>query len=131
MPVTRRRSARVDLASIVEQQEQERQEIAQAPEHQPEQTESPALDGALPSTQSNQVTQDLPQNTAKPQSGKTVKEAKPEKAKITIYPTKEQADKLDDLAEAFRRKTGFKIKQQDIIRRLLDVATVDLLLQQE
>jgi hypothetical protein len=56
-------------------------------------------------------------NTVKPQSGKTVK--------ITIYPSQEQLDKLYDFMEAYRRKTGIKINQQDLIRRILDVADIN------
>jgi hypothetical protein len=59
-------------------------------------------------------------NTVKPQSSKTVK--------ITIYPSQEQLDKLYDFMEAYRRKTGIKINQQDIIRRLIDVADINTVL---
>jgi hypothetical protein len=59
-------------------------------------------------------------NTVKPQSGKTVK--------ITIYPSQEQLDKLYDFMEAYRRKTGIKINQQDLIRRIIDVADINTVL---
>ena len=59
-------------------------------------------------------------NTVKPQGGKTVK--------ITIYPSQEQLDKLYDFMEAYRRKTGIKINQQDLIRRIIDVADVNTVL---
>ena len=57
-------------------------------------------------------------NTAK--NSKTVK--------ITIYPSQEQLDKLYDFMEAYRRKTGIKIKQQDLIRRIIDVADINTVL---
>ncbi len=60
------------------------------------------------------------QNTVKQQSSKT--------AKITIYPTTEQLDKLYEFMEAYRKRTGIRINQQDIIRRMIDVATLDSVL---
>jgi hypothetical protein len=64
--------------------------------------------------------------TVKHQSGKTVKSSKT--VKVTIYPSHEQLDKLYDLMEAYRRKTGIKINQQDLIRRIIDVADIDTVL---
>ena len=64
--------------------------------------------------------------TVKPQSGKTVKSSKT--VKITIYPNQEQLDKLYDFIEAYRHKTGIKINQQDLIRRIIDVADIDTVL---
>ena len=66
-------------------------------------------------------------NTVKPQGSNTVKSSKT--VKITIYPSQEQLDKLYDLMEAYRRKTGIKINQQDLIRRIIDVADVNTVLQ--
>jgi hypothetical protein len=65
-------------------------------------------------------------NTVKLQSGKTVKSSKT--VKITIYPSQEQLDKLYDFMEAYRRKTGIKINQQDLIRRIIDVADINTVL---
>ena len=65
-------------------------------------------------------------NTVKPQSGNTVKSSKT--VKITIYPNQEQLDKLYDFIEAYRHKTGIKINQQDLIRRIIDVADIDTVL---
>jgi len=65
-------------------------------------------------------------NTVKPQSGKTAQSGKT--VKITIYPSQEQLDKLYDFMEAYRRKTGIKISQQDLIRRILDVADINTVL---
>ena len=59
-------------------------------------------------------------DTVKPQSSKTVK--------ITIYPSQEQLDKLYDFMEAYRRKTGIKINQQDLIRRIIDMADINTVL---
>ena len=59
-------------------------------------------------------------NTVKPQSSKTVK--------ITIYPSHEQLEKLYDFMEAYRRKTGIKINQQDVIRRIIDVVDLNAVL---
>jgi hypothetical protein len=65
-------------------------------------------------------------NTVKPQSRNTVKSSKT--VKITIYPSQEQLDKLYDFMEAYRRKTGIKINQQDLIRRIIDVADINTVL---
>jgi hypothetical protein len=60
------------------------------------------------------------------ESGNTVKSGKT--VKITIYPSQEQLDKLYDFMEAYRRKTGIKINQQDLIRRIIDVADINTVL---
>ena len=65
-------------------------------------------------------------NTVKPQSGNTVKSGKT--VKITIYPSQEQLDKLYGFMEAYRHKTGIKINQQDLIRRIIDVADINTVL---
>ena len=65
-------------------------------------------------------------NTVKPQSRNEVKSGKT--VKITIYPSQEQLDKLYDFMEAYRHKTGIKINQQDLIRRIIDVADVNTVL---
>jgi hypothetical protein len=65
-------------------------------------------------------------NTVKRQNGNTVKSGKT--VKITIYPSQEQLDKLYDFMEAYRRKTGIKINQQDLIRRIIDVVDIDTVL---
>jgi uncharacterized FlaG/YvyC family protein len=65
-------------------------------------------------------------NTVKQQSRNTVKSSKT--VKITIYPNQQQLDKLYDFMEAYRRKTGIKINQQDLIRRIIDVADVNTVL---
>jgi hypothetical protein len=63
---------------------------------------------------------------AKKQSSNTVKNSKT--VKITIYPSQEQLDKIYDFMEAYRRKTGIKINQQDLIRRIIDVADINTVL---
>jgi hypothetical protein len=65
-------------------------------------------------------------NTVKQQSGNTVKSSKT--VKITIYPSQEQIDKLYDFMEAYRHKTGVKINQQDMIRKIIDVADIHTVL---
>ena len=65
-------------------------------------------------------------DAAKPQSSNTAKNSKT--VKITIYPSQEQLDKLYDFMEDYRRKTGIKIKQQDLIRRIIDVADIHTVL---
>ena len=65
-------------------------------------------------------------NTVKPQSGKAATGGKT--VKITIYPSHEQLEKLYDFMEAYRRKTGIKINQQDLIRRIIDVVDMNAVL---
>lgn len=65
-------------------------------------------------------------NAAKRQSTNTVKSSKT--VKITIYPSQAQLDKIYDFMEAYRQKTGIKINQQDLIRRLIDVADINTVL---
>jgi len=65
-------------------------------------------------------------NTVKQQRGNTVKNSKT--VKITIYPSQEQLDKLYGFMEAYRHKTGIKINQQDLIRRIIDVADINTVL---
>ena len=65
-------------------------------------------------------------NTVKPQRGNTAKSGKT--VKITIYPSQEQLDKLYDFMETYRRRTGVKINQQDLIRRIIDVVDIDTVL---
>ncbi len=65
-------------------------------------------------------------NTVKQQSSNTVKSSKT--VKITIYPSQAQLDKLYDFMEAYRRKTGIRINQQDLIRRIIDVADINTVL---
>jgi hypothetical protein len=73
------------------------------------------------------------QNSILPQNDTTTLEqegASPQskKAKITLYPTPEQTNRLYDLMEAYRRRTGVRINQQDVLRRLIEVATIDMLM---
>jgi hypothetical protein len=65
-------------------------------------------------------------NTVKQQSGNAVKSSKT--VKITIYPSQEQLDKLYDFMDTYRRKTGVRINQQDLIRRIIDVADINTVL---
>src|SRR5690349_990126 len=80
---------------------------------------APAAAPTTSETDGNTVKQ---QNTAIPQNGK--------REKITFYPEPVQANKIYDLLEAYRRRTGVKINQQDLLRRLLEVANIDMLLPQ-
>jgi hypothetical protein len=68
----------------------------------------------------------ISRNTVKRQNGNTAKGGKT--VKITIYPSQEQLDKLYDFMEAYRRKTGIRINQQDLIRRIIDVADINAVL---
>lgn len=63
------------------------------------------------------------QETGKLQSSNTAK-----REKITFYLEPEQAGKLYDFMEAFRKRTGVKINQQDMLRRIMDVITIDAIL---
>lgn len=69
-------------------------------------------------TKSDSAAQDktvLPPHAAKPHP------ARPSRAKLTFYLEQLQEDKLYDLMEAYRRRTGVKINQQDMLRRIIEV----------
>ena len=69
------------------------------------------------------------QETGKPQSSKAVQNGKTaQREKITFYLEPEQANKLYDFMETWRRRTGIKINQQDMLRRIIDVITIDAVL---
>ena len=60
-------------------------------------------------------------NTVTRQDGKTVEEFE----KTTFYLTAEQVEKLDDLAHDHKKQTGQRINRNDIVRHLIDRATLD------
>jgi hypothetical protein len=70
----------------------------------------------------------LDQDTAILQNRNTVKRQTRNTVKITIYPSQEQLTKLYDFMEAYRKKTGIRINQQDLIRRIIDVADINTVL---
>jgi hypothetical protein len=67
-----------------------------------------------------------PSNTAIPQNSG---EGKANTEKFTIYVSPDQLDKLDELALAYRKRTGKRINRNVIMRKLIDVCDLDLLLQ--
>ena len=70
----------------------------------------------------------LPQYTHTVKQQNTVKQQSSKREKITFYLEPEQASKLYDFMEAFRKRTGVKINQQDMLRRIIDVMTIDTVL---
>jgi len=89
-------------------------------------------EGKKKTAQDETTTTPASETTATLQSGRTVKNRITVKnsktVKITIYPNQEQLDKLYDFMEAYRKKTGVKINQQDLIRRIIDVADINTVL---
>lgn len=77
-------------------------------------------EGKKKTAQDETTTTPASETTATLQSGRTVK--------ITIYPSQEQLGKLYDFMEAYRKKTGVKINQQDLIRRIINVADINTVL---
>lgn len=79
-------------------------------------------DGIIQQNRKTVILQDTdkPQEMVKRQSSNTAK-----REKITFYLEPRQADKLYDFIEAFRKRTGVKINQQDMLRRIIDVITID------
>jgi hypothetical protein len=73
-------------------------------------------------------------DTAKPQNSNTVTQQSSNTAKnritvkVTFYPSQEQMDKLYEFMEAYRKRTGMKINQQDLLRRIIDVADINTVL---
>lgn len=62
-------------------------------------------------------------NTVTQQERETGKELE----KTTFYLTLSQAEKLDDLAHDHKKRTGQRINRNDIVRYLIDQATLDSL----
>ena len=48
--------------------------------------------------------------------------------KVTFYLRPNQVDKLDELVLAYKRRTGVRINRNELVRRLIDRAALDLLL---
>jgi hypothetical protein len=80
-------------------------------------------------------------NTVLPQHGNTAKAAPAATAaadavpaaakageKTTFYLRPDQVDKLDELALAYKRKTGKRVNRNDLVRQLIDQAELDDLL---
>jgi hypothetical protein len=69
-----------------------------------------------------------------PEGGNTVLQQNSEAVrsnteKFTIYISPEQQDKLDELALAYRKRTGKRINRNVIMRKLIDICDLELLLQ--
>lgn len=62
-------------------------------------------------------------NTVIQQKGETVEQFE----KTSFYITSEQSEKLDDLALAHKKQTGQRINRNDIVRYLINQATLDSL----
>ena len=72
-------------------------------------------------------------NTGSPENSDTVlrQNSEPMRSnteKFTIYVSPEQLDKLDELALAYRKRTGKRINRNVIMRKLIDVCDLELLL---
>ncbi len=70
-------------------------------------------------------------NTELPQEGGAAPEPSPSAAgneKVTFYLRPDQVDKLDELVLAYKRRTGVRINRNELVRRLIDRANLDLLL---
>lgn len=48
---------------------------------------------------------------------------------LSLYLRPSQDDKLDDLRRAYKKRTGKKISANEVMRRLIDQATLDMLLE--
>jgi len=87
---------------------------------------SQLIQEAQSTTQQDDTPPTVSSNTVKPQNSNEVKSGKT--VKITIYPSQQQLDKLYGLMEAYWHKTGIRINQQDLIRRIIDVADINTVL---
>lgn len=92
----------------------------------------PSEDAPSPPDIETATPQDVKTDT--PENSKTVSrqsgvEGKANTEKFTIYVSSEQLDKLDELALAYRKRTGKRINRNVIMRKLIDVCDLDLLLQ--
>jgi hypothetical protein len=55
-------------------------------------------------------------------------EKKQKMDKLTVYLTQEQGNKIEDLAKQYRKATGEEANRIDIVRMLIDQASIDQLL---
>ena len=79
--------------------------------------------GETDTLQYRETAKQLYSNTVTRQGSKASEEFE----KITFYLTAEQAEKLDDLAHDYKKQTGQRINRNDIVRYLIDLATLDSL----
>jgi len=79
-----------------------------------------------PATEAHEGEKQDVANTVKLQNCNTVKSD--DTVKLTFYPTRQNIEKLYDLMDAHRKKTGARINQQDLLRRLIELADINTLL---
>ena len=48
--------------------------------------------------------------------------------KISFYLRPDQVDKLDELALAYKKHTGIRLNRNELVRRLIDRADLDILI---
>jgi len=72
-------------------------------------------------SRSNAATQLRDQPEAATPTGKAGNE------KISFYLRPDQVDKLDELALAYKKRTGVRLNRNELVRRLIDRADLDLL----
>ncbi len=71
-------------------------------------------------------------DTATPQSSivpqKSTKPQVSELEKLSFYLEPKQVNKVYDLVEDYRKRTGIRVNRNDIIRRIIDIAEIDNIL---
>jgi hypothetical protein len=85
---------------------------------------------ATPQSNINTASQQGSETVSQQERSKTVSQQDSETAyteKISFYLTPEQADKLDDLAHAYKKRTHKRINRNHIVRHLIEQCSIESL----
>lgn len=77
--------------------------------------------------QSSDTVSQQKSNTVIQQSQSTIADDSSTREKISFYLRPDQIDKLDDLTRAYKRRTGKRLNRNELVRRLIDNCTLDML----
>jgi hypothetical protein len=84
-----------------------------------------ALDKLTGRAPAGQDTSEEHSNTVLPQNRTDLEP----REKLSVYLRPDQVDKLDELAQAYRRQTKKRISRVEVVRRLIDASDLQMLLE--
>ncbi len=82
---------------------------------------APAIENGKTVSEDKSITAERQTAAAKPEEEKAIIE-------LSLYLRTSQDDKLEDLRRAYKRRTGKKISANEVIRRLIEKATLETLI---
>lgn len=107
------------------QRQQDQPTTTQEPE--PPQTQKPELESDITTlSQSHNITKQENVITVKPQ--RNTKTKTQERDKVTYYLEPGQFDKLEELRLAYKKTTGIRLNEQELMRLIVDRLHLDFLL---